>query len=241
VATLRATSDPSGTGSFGFRPANDLAPGRHTIYAVAVSGNRASHNSPETVYTVQAPFIGITFLDARLIQDHPEPYIAFKGIGAGGSRVDFYLNGEFLDRIGLLNGHDSVEHFTYKLYANNLVPKEYTLYAIAYDDNGKPSRTSNVVSFTKTSDVAASILVTSLGSAPVPQQTPAPLPLPTVIGPGPGGTYTVQRGDSLWRIAQDQVGDGSRYGELVVLNQDTHPELLVNPGSISTGWILRLP
>jgi hypothetical protein len=242
VGSTTTTQHASGTGSFAFTPTEELTGVQHTLYAVAVSGDSASRNSPDVHFTVELPFIGITFLDAYLVQALPEPYIAFEGIGAGGSRVDFYLNDEFLDRIGLLNGHDSVEHFTYKLYANNLVPKDYTLYAIAYDDSGKSSRKSNVVSFTKSSDVAASILVTSLGSAPVPATpSPQPISLPTVIGTGPGGTYTVQRGDSLWSIAEAQLGDGSRYDEIIALNQDAHPELLMDSGSIYSGWVLRLP
>jgi nucleoid-associated protein YgaU len=50
--------------------------------------------------------------------------------------------------------------------------------------------------------------------------------------------YTVKRGDSLWRIAEDRLGDGARYTELVALNRavlDGRPDFLV------PGTVLRVP
>ncbi len=47
--------------------------------------------------------------------------------------------------------------------------------------------------------------------------------------------YTVQSGDTLWKIAQQTLGDGSRYMEIARLNN------LPNPNQISVGQILQLP
>lgn len=50
--------------------------------------------------------------------------------------------------------------------------------------------------------------------------------------------YTVKRGDSLWKIAEDRLGDGTRYVELVALNEavlDGRPDFLL------PGTILRVP
>jgi nucleoid-associated protein YgaU len=50
--------------------------------------------------------------------------------------------------------------------------------------------------------------------------------------------YTVVRGDSLWRIAEDRLGDGARYVELVDLNGavlDGRPDFLL------PGTVLRVP
>lgn len=46
--------------------------------------------------------------------------------------------------------------------------------------------------------------------------------------------YTVKRGDSLWKIAEERLGDGTRYVELVALNEavlDGPPDFLM-PGTV---------
>ena len=47
-------------------------------------------------------------------------------------------------------------------------------------------------------------------------------------------TYTVQAGDTLWKIADRELGDGNRYSELVALNN------IADPSSIQVGQVLRL-
>lgn len=50
--------------------------------------------------------------------------------------------------------------------------------------------------------------------------------------------YTVQRGDSLWKIAERHLGDGARFREIVDLNHDL---LNGHPDFITAGLQLRLP
>lgn len=50
--------------------------------------------------------------------------------------------------------------------------------------------------------------------------------------------YTVKRGDSLWSIARDRLGDGTRYTELVRLNDTV---LGGRPDFITPGTVLQLP
>ena len=47
-------------------------------------------------------------------------------------------------------------------------------------------------------------------------------------------TYTVKKGDSLWKIAKEQLGSGVRYAEIAVLNN-------VNDNLIHAGQVLKLP
>jgi nucleoid-associated protein YgaU len=83
--------------------------------------------------------------------------------------------------------------------------------------------------------------------APAPAPTPAPNPVPAGnnVTPAPApavpGTYTVQRNDSLWTIAQGQLGDANRWRELVELNKAKYPTLTTNPDFIQVGWTLGLP
>jgi LysM repeat protein len=53
-----------------------------------------------------------------------------------------------------------------------------------------------------------------------------------------GGTYTVQAGDFLARIAQR---NGTTVSQLISLNSATYPTLRSNPNLIYTGWVLKLP
>lgn len=48
-------------------------------------------------------------------------------------------------------------------------------------------------------------------------------------------TYTVKSGDSFWRIAQQQLGNGSRYDEVATLNGMTAASV------IHAGDVLKLP
>ncbi|MDR1692794.1 MAG: LysM peptidoglycan-binding domain-containing protein, partial [Oscillospiraceae bacterium] len=51
------------------------------------------------------------------------------------------------------------------------------------------------------------------------------------------GTYTVQTGDSLWKIAQKLLGSGARYTEIYELNKD----IIKNPNLIYAGQVLKIP
>ncbi len=50
-------------------------------------------------------------------------------------------------------------------------------------------------------------------------------------------TYTVQRGDTLSSIAEEQLGDASRWPEIFVLNR----HILSDPDEIRPGQELTLP
>jgi nucleoid-associated protein YgaU len=52
-----------------------------------------------------------------------------------------------------------------------------------------------------------------------------------------GKPYTVRDGDSLWKIAADQLGNGSRYPEITKLNDD----VLSDEDSLTVGMTLRMP
>lgn len=72
----------------------------------------------------------------------------------------------------------------------------------------------------------------------------ADAPPAVVAAPAPTeATYTVQRRDSLWKIAESQLGDPLRWRELWELNRgrDFGGITFTNPSLIYSGWVLDLP
>jgi len=106
------------------------------------------------------------------------------------------------------------------------------------------------------------VLSAATRPAPPAPAPPAPtLPAPagaatTVVAPGAGpssmapaptaapATYLVQRGDTLWGIAERELGDPLRWSEIFQLNED-RPQpggvTLTDPHWIDPGWTLLLP
>lgn len=88
--------------------------------------------------------------------------------------------------------------------------------------------------------VAENNSVTDITAAPAP--APAPVattqqpviydtaPAPQVIAvatpSGNGGKYTVQKGDTLWKIATTQYGDGKQWQRITAANPGLSPETL---------------
>lgn len=72
---------------------------------------------------------------------------------------------------------------------------------------------------------------------PARPETPAEPEQPAEEQPGSAGTYTVQSGDSLWRIASRELGSGTRWSEIYDLNRD----VISDPDRIYIGQELQLP
>ncbi|MGA5873988.1 LysM peptidoglycan-binding domain-containing protein [Streptomyces cinereoruber] len=63
-------------------------------------------------------------------------------------------------------------------------------------------------------------------------------------GPATAETYTVRGGDTLWKVAEDQLGDGERYEELFEANRGARQpdgSRLTDPDEIQAGLTLTLP
>jgi nucleoid-associated protein YgaU len=71
----------------------------------------------------------------------------------------------------------------------------------------------------------------------VAQRIAQPLTQAAAIEPAPGQSYVVQRGNSLWRIAQRAYGAGTRY----VLIYSANPDQIRNPDKIYPGQIFKIP
>src|SRR6185312_9697536 len=64
------------------------------------------------------------------------------------------------------------------------------------------------------------------------------------VAPAPPPTYTVVRGDNLWSVAEDHLGDALAWRDIWEANRDRdmgEGEVFSDPSLIQPGWILELP
>ncbi len=52
-------------------------------------------------------------------------------------------------------------------------------------------------------------------------------------------SYTVKSGDSLWEIARDELGSGSKFQTIIEQNKDEYPSLTTS-NSLTVGWKLKI-
>lgn len=74
-------------------------------------------------------------------------------------------------------------------------------------------------------------------TAPVPVAIPAAATAARVDNRVPPRTHTVNRGDTLWSLAQRYLGCGRRYPEIANINSPP----ISNPNLIHIGTVLRIP
>lgn len=93
--------------------------------------------------------------------------------------------------------------------------------------------------------VSVSASVTSYtDQAPASAAESAPAAATAEQAPAAAQTYTVKAGDSLWAIAEQHLGDGQRYQEIVELNRDRPQPGGYTVGQrdgIDPGMVLELP
>ena len=91
---------------------------------------------------------------------------------------------------------------------------------------------------------AAATLAAVTPEAPVAEpETPAPQAAPETPAPASVREWTVQPGESLWRIVQDTYGvsDDAEIAPLVNLVFESNRDQLSDPSVLNVGTLLRLP
>ena len=116
-----------------------------------------------------------------------------------------------------------------------------TLAVLPRPEGNSPSRLSANLSYGRPREPAVAMVLAS-------DFTPGPAPS-TATGATPAAstatsTYVVQRGDTLWGIAERQLGDPMRWRDIFALNEGrTEPagQTFTDPHWIYPGWTLELP
>lgn len=119
----------------------------------------------------------------------------------------------------------------------HVVAKGETLWSISEDSFGSgynwvDIKTENNLK-TETIEVGQKLVIPEVS----PKEPTATKKVATIVNVEPitGTTYTVVKGDSLWKIAVKAYGDGYKWVEIAKANK------LENPGLIYSGNILTLP
>ena len=110
-----------------------------------------------------------------------------------------------------------------------------TLYQYKQIDYDKDSK--NFPMYRYTGNDPRTTLVSNGTSAEPTQPAQPEKPAEEPSQPASGDTYTVVSGDSLWKIASKQLGNGNRWTEIYDLNKDT----VKSPSVIFVGQILKMP
>jgi LysM repeat protein len=106
-----------------------------------------------------------------------------------------------------------------------LSPGKHDLSIEAHGPDGKVAKSENKVTFDVPETKRAAPEVATTGTTSPP---------PAAVAPG---VVTVQRGGTLWAIARDSLGSGTRFTTIYAANRDH----ISNPDLIFPGQVVKLP
>lgn len=170
---------------------------------------------------INDPIIGtpiITFVkfdddDKRKVKTKMNPYVEYLTRWMASKRpIRFAFTGDTFD----INEAVSIEAFDWKEVAGGNGDIEYTLTLKKY-----VFYAAQRVVVNQSGDTPQIIKIA--GPRPDDRQTPK--------------TYTMRAGDTLWKVAKTQLGDGARWQEIQKLNGITDAQIKVLP----IGKVLKLP
>jgi LysM repeat protein len=144
-------------------------------------------------------------------------------IAKQGTRLRFVVNGDErqVDATVYISTLD-VSHEGVGDYNLSLTLTEWRVFSVRFDN--------------ESGDAAPGDPDSGAGQNPIQQDPPA--------GPDTPDQYAVQDGDTLWGIAQTELGDGSRWPEIWALNQGAQQpdgSTFDDPDLILVGLVLQLP
>ena len=155
------------------------------------------------------------------------------------------LSGQTLPKVYVVNKDDNLTVIAKKLYGSQDGSKRINIARI-FEANAEllkspdeicegqrlviPSLTASVPGESKVSSVLASSMLEKIKSIGTRLSADG-------RGAKRSRQYVVREGDSLWRIAAEQLGNGNRYSEIAELNAD----ILDDEDSLDIGMRLKIP
>lgn len=203
---------------------NDLTPGTTYHYTVASTGSTEiiSKDFSFTTATPEATSnraIGPTVLDT-VVRDGPLPSIVLKGVAKGNQTIRIYVDDRLVRTFKVSGTSKETKTFAVSVSLKDLPTGSHTMYAKSTDENGRTSRIRQRLTFTLTTRDHAKTPIAIKGST---------------------ARYEVAPGDSLWKIAEQFLGSGARYPEIVARNARSFPALAADPKLIHPGQLLIIP
>ncbi|MBI4089976.1 MAG: fibronectin type III domain-containing protein, partial [Candidatus Kerfeldbacteria bacterium] len=153
-----------------------------------------------------------------ILKDGADPTLTLTGVAKGGQTVRIFLDGQVVATVRLTGSATKTRSFSAVIDLSDVADGKHTVYAQSTDAVGR------------TSLVKQRLTIVLGGTPPKP-----------VVKVKKTSQYTVQSGDSLWRLAERYLGDGRQFQRLVDANADAFPSLLTNPRVILPGWTLTIP
>ncbi len=197
-----------------------------TIYhfrLTSVDGNgNVTSTTDDTFTTVAAPVVsrGVTgpTLLRPVVRDGSNPSITITGVGKGNQTITIYINDRAVKSVHLEGELTQTKSFAIKLLANIRPTGKYTVTATATQSDGRVSEIRQQLTFRIKAETTGGKYVQ-----------------PSVVS-----TYIVHADDSLWQIAEQMLGDGKRWTEIVDANKTARPSLTTS-ATIFIGWTLTIP
>ncbi|MGE5708477.1 MAG: N-acetylmuramoyl-L-alanine amidase, partial [Bacteroidota bacterium] len=121
---------------------------------------------------------------------------------------------------------------------NYTIQKNDTLWKIAQEQLGSGTRWKEIYELNKDVIGGDPNRIFPGTQLKLPGGASASKPAESKPAQSSGGNYTIQRDDTLWKIAKEQLGDGTRWKEVYELNKDV---IGGDPNSIRPGTQIKLP
>ncbi len=221
-----------GYGSF---VANNVATSSHQLDIANLSAGQTYHfivtsTGSTTAISADATFImpaaataprtaniSAPTLLTPIIQDGSAPSVIVTGVTKGQQSVIIMVDGKAVGRVDVGGAFGSTQSFSFRILTRAFAAGKHTISVKSKDASGQTSITKTGPTFTIGQGSTLSIQVNR------------------------ATTYTVQSGDSLWKIAAHFQLSGNDFGKLILANVKKFPSLATHPNIIQPGWILTIP